>query len=307
MVDIIIVNWNSGEYLQKCISSIFCTDNKNFISKIFVIDNNSKDSSVDKIIINNQIEIIRNKENVGFSKAANQGFKLSTAEYVLLLNPDTELLDRTLADCINFMNNRHDVDILGCRLLDDNGEVSPSCARFPTASKIFIDCTGISKLFPSIFPPAILMTDWDHKDSRYVDQVMGAFMFMRLSIFEKVGFFDEQFFVYCEELDFSKRVSNLGGKSFFNTDISARHSGEGTTKRVKAFRLYLNIKSRLQYIKKHSTIFGYCLVFLGTFCIEPFSRSVFLLSNGKTNEIKDVFKAYRMLLLNRKKHIFQEF
>lgn len=295
MIDIVIINWSSGDYLQKCIASIFSTDTGELVDTVFIIDNNSSDESLVKIQSNKKIRIIKNNENFGFAKAANQGFHLSKAPYVLLLNPDTQLLDTTLKDCVSFMESQHDIDILGCRLLNDKGETSPSCARFPTPLRLFIDSVGFSKAFPTIFKPAILMCDWNHKTSRYVDQVMGAFMFMRHSIFEKVGFFDERFFVYFEELDFSKRLDEVGGKSFFNTDIVAIHSSEGTTKAVKAFRLFLSSQSKLRYAKKHFDSFDYSLVRFGTFIIEPFTRIFFLLITGKFKEIKAVIKAYKML------------
>ena len=129
---------------------------------------------------------------------------------------------------------------------------------------------GLSKIAPKIFHPGVLMTDWDHKESRKVDQVMGAFMFMRNSIFEKLGYFDERFFVYYEELDFSKRLAQLGGTSFYNSDIKAIHIGGGTTNNVKTFRLFLNLSSRLQYAKKHFSFGGYSFVWFCTFFIESF-------------------------------------
>lgn len=303
MVDIVIINWNSDDYLQKCIHSIFSNSNEQFVNKVFIIDNNSSDLSLQKILPNHKIHIIENKENRGFAKASNQGFCLSKSPYVLLLNPDAQLLDNTLQKCISFMEKNSEIDILGCKLLDDNGKTSPSCARFPTPMKIFMDSIGFSKVFPKVFSPAILMTDWDHKSSRYVDQVMGAFMFMRHSVFEKVGLFDERFFVYCEELDFSKRLFDLGGKTFYNSKISAIHSGEGTTKDVKAFRLFLNIRSRLQYSKKHFSRSGFFLVWFGSYFIEPFSRALFLLFSGKYKEINAVFNGYKMLITNKSKEL----
>jgi len=295
MIDIVVINWNSGDYLQKCITSIFSTDTEELVDRVFIIDNNSSDDSLVKIQSNKKLRIIKNKENFGFAKAANQGFHLSQSPYVLLLNPDTQLLKTTLNDCVSFMESHEEIDILGCRLLNDKGETSPSCARFPTPLRLFIDSVGFSKVFPTVFKPAILMCDWNHETSQYVDQVMGAFMFMRHSIFEKVGYFDERFFVYFEELDFSKRLAGLGGKSFFNTDITAIHSGEGTTKAVKSFRLFLSLQSRLKYAEKHFNYFGYSFVKFGTFFIEPFTRIFFLLITGKLKEIKAVIKAYKML------------
>ncbi len=296
MIDVVIVNWNSGDYLQKCIQSIFSTDNRNFVNKVFIIDNNSEDLSLRQIKLNERITIIQNKQNRGFAKACNQGFKLSTAPYILLLNPDTQLFGNTLKDCVTFMEKKKDVDILGCQLLNDNGKIAPSCSRFPTASGIFRDATGLSKMLPSIFKPGIIMANWDHKTSRFVDQVMGACMFMRKSIFEKIGYFDEQFFVYYEEVDFSKRLSEIGGKSFFNSEIKAIHTGEGSTSSVKAFRLFLNLRSRLKYAKKHFNSFGYYSVWFSTFMIEPFSRSFFLILSGRKHEIADLVKGYKLLV-----------
>lgn len=296
MVDIVIVNWNSSDYLEKCIYSIFYTNNQNYVNRVFIIDNNSQDSSIDKIINNDKIIIIRNTENIGFSKACNQGFKLCLSSYVLLLNPDTQLLNTTLRDCIDFMQAKNDVDILGCQLLDDKGDITFSCSRFPTPIGIFFYSSGLSKLAPLIFKSGIIMLDWDHKKSRHVDQVMGAFMFMHLSIFEKIGYFDEQFFVYYEEVDFSKRVMEYGGKSYYNAKIRAIHSGEGTTKTVKGFRLFLNLQSRLKYAKKHFSTTGYLLVWFTTFFIEPFSRIILLLIRGNFRDIKETFKGYTLLL-----------
>ena len=299
MVDIVIVNWNAGTLLKKCIDSIIYSSNKIQVNKIIIIDNHSGDNSIENLPTNEKIIIISNEENLGFAKACNQGFKICTAPYVLLLNPDTQLLDCTLADCHNFMELNKEVDILGCQLLDENGAVSASCARFPTAFNMFIDATGLSKIAPKIFPPAILMTEWNHLQSRYVDQVMGAFMFMPTTIFEKLGYFDEQFFVYCEELDFSYRLAKAGGKTFYNTDIQAIHTGMGTTENVKAFRLFLNLRSRLQYAKKHFSKMGYHLVYFSTFTIEFFTRFFYLIISGRLKEIKDMVNGYKMLIRDR--------
>ena len=302
MVDIVIVNWNSGDYLYKCVETIFRSANEEVVGQVFIIDNNSSDESFKKIKSHNKIVLIKNEQNNGFSKACNQGFKLCTSPYVLLLNPDTQLFDTTLIKCISFMSGHLDIDILGCQLLDDNGEISYSCARFPTPLRYFYDGTGLSKIAPKIFTPAILMTDWDHRNSKKVDQVMGAFMFMRLSIFEQLGYFDERFFVYYEELDFSKRLFNAGGVSYFDAAIQATHSGGGTTNNVKAFRLFLNLRSRMQYAKKHFIFAGYIFVAFCTYAIEPLTRGIFLLLSGKFKEIGEMLKGYRLLITNNRRY-----
>ncbi|MGH2649530.1 MAG: glycosyltransferase, partial [Ginsengibacter sp.] len=226
----------------------------------------------------------------------NQGFQLCKGNYILLLNPDAQLLDNTLSECISFMNENKHIDILGVSLLNDGGKVTHSCARFPAPLRYFYDAMGLSKIAPQIFRPAILMKDWDHKESKKVDQVMGAFMFMRNSIFKKTGYFDERFFVYYEELDFSKRLAESGGISYYNSTIRAIHSGEGTTGKVKALRLFLNLQSRLKYARKHFSSTGYSVVWICTFIIEPLTRNILLLLQGKFKEVKNVFKAYALLI-----------
>ena len=299
MVDIVIVNWNSGAYLKKCIDSIFIEQNKAFIDRVILIDNNSIDNSIQSISPNNKIEWVINTSNLGFSKACNQGFRLCNAPFVLLLNPDTVLFENTIKDCIGFMQVNNSIDILGCRLLNDEGYTTPTCSRFPTALHIFFDATGFSKIAPAVFTPATIMTDWKHDGSRYVDQVMGAFMFMKKNIFEKNGYFDERFFVYYEEVDFSKRVASCGGKTFYNHSISAIHSGEGTTQSVKGFRLFLNLQSRLLYARKNFTDLGYTLVWFSTFFIEPVSRIIFLLLKARWHELPELFKGYKLLVKNK--------
>ncbi len=296
MTDIIIVNWNSGDYLYNCVQSLLGKKNESLIDKIFIVDNNSSDNSLEKINPNTKIEIIQNRINNGFAKACNQGFRLCKSQYVLLLNPDAQLYETTLNDCISFIDSRYEIDILGCQLLNDEGNITCSCSRFPKAIRFFYDAIGLSKIAPRIFHPALLMTDWDHQQSRKVDQVMGAFMFMKRNIFERIGFFDEHFFVYYEELDFSKRLAHSGGITFYNSQIKAIHSGEGTTSNVKDFRLYLNLRSRLVYAKKHFTLTGYLFVWMCTFLIEPFTRSFFLLFKGNFKKIVQVYKGYKLLI-----------
>ncbi|MES2850494.1 MAG: glycosyltransferase family 2 protein [Bacteroidota bacterium] len=296
MIDIVIVNWTSGHYLRKCIASILENKNEPYVSKVIVIDNDSGDTSATDLVDNRKIEIIHNKKNLGFAKACNQGFRLCKCDFVLLLNPDALLLENTLQDCVAFMKQTSSVDILGCCLLNDAGITSKSCSRFPSPLRFFYDASGLSKIAPKIFTPATLMTDWDHSESRQVDQVMGAFMFMRKDVFDKIGYFDERFFVYYEELDFSLRLAKAGGISYFSSEIKAVHSGEGTTTSVKAFRLYLSLQSRFRYAKKNFSWPGYLFVCLSTFPVEFISRFFFLLLSGKPGEIKNLIRGFKMLL-----------
>lgn len=299
VIDIVIVNWNSGQLLKNCIDSIINNTDVTLINNIFIIDNFSSDKSLEEMVSHNKVQIIRNPRNLGFAAACNQGFKRCTASYILLLNPDTRIMQYTLSESVNFMNREPHVDIMGCQLLHENDKIAISCSRFPTPLHFLFDALGLSLLFPRIFTPALIMSDWNHKSSRYVDQVMGAFMFIRKETLDKIGLFDERFFVYYEELDFCRRLYLKGGKTFFNSEIQVYHIGKGTTSTVTDFRLYLNLESRMKYAKKYFTLMGLILTYFATFFIEPFSRTIYSFLRGHFKEIPNTWKGYWMLLISR--------
>ena len=272
-LSIIIVNWNAGELLLNCINSIIKSDINSDKIEIIVVDNDSSDNSLNNLP--DQVILIRNKQNIGFGEACNIGFKYSKTKYKLLLNPDTEVLDNTLSQSITFMDNNPDVSILGAQHINEKGDVAPSCAKFPKPRNFVNYALGLSKLFPNIFHSATLMVYWDHKNSAYVDHVMGAYMFIRSSTIDKIGDMDPQFFVYFEDLDLSKRVSNNNLKSYYYTDISIYHKGRGTSDQVKDLRLFYSLRSRLFYAKKHYNLINSSFLFFFTLFIEPFSRLFF--------------------------------
>jgi GT2 family glycosyltransferase len=297
MIDVVIINWNSGSLLQACIHSLLSNDQKNLIAKIIIVDNFSTDHSQHQIPSDRRIVLIQNNENLGFSKACNQGFLIADADYVLLLNPDAAVLENTLDAAYECMNVHSNIDILGVQLLDErNGKIQSSCARFPKPARFLFHSLGLSKLFPGVFHPPTLMTDWNHQENRYVDQVMGAFMLIRRTTFDRIGYFDERFFVYYEELDFSLRLHQSGGKSYFNADIQALHKGGGTTASVVDFRLYLSLQSRLRYAKKHFSRPGYWTVLFSTCLIEPWMRLCLLIIQRNFKEIPELFKGYKRLV-----------
>jgi len=139
------------------------------------------------------------------------------------------------------------------------------------------------------------MEDWDHNDTREVDQVMGAFFMIKRELFEELNGFDERFFVYYEELDLSKRVKDAGYKTMFVAEAKAYHKGGGTSEQVKAKRLFYNTRSRLIYAFKNFGIFKGLVLMLFTFLVEPFTRMVFFLLKSNLGEIKEMLKGFGML------------
>jgi len=139
------------------------------------------------------------------------------------------------------------------------------------------------------------MREWDHEQSRRVDQVIGAFFLVRRALFEALNGFDERFFVYFEEVDFAFRASRRGMGTMFLADIKAFHAGGGTSGQVKARRLFYSLRSRILYARKHFSRMGYLLVIVTAFGLEPVARSVNHLVRGQLVGVRETLVAYRML------------
>ena len=307
ILSIIIVNWNSGNQLRECLASVNRSKIYGIKLNLIVIDNASSDNSLDDCYKIEGINIIKNERNLGFSASCNIGFKLSEkSDFTLLLNPDTVIGEETLQESIDYMiANRH-ISILGCKHLDIHGHVSASCARSPKIVNFIWDILGFSKALPSIFHGATIMYEKDYNKSMYVDQVIGAYMMISNELFDRIGYFDERFFVYYEEADFSYRSKLIEAKTFYNADISIFHKGGGTSENVKAKRLFYSLNSRLLYGFKHFNIIEKIVLVIITLFIEPITRIIFLLISFKLKEIPEALQAYlylyRTLILREKKY-----
>ncbi|WP_094549337.1 glycosyltransferase family 2 protein [Petroclostridium xylanilyticum] len=296
-LDIIIVNWNAGKQLYDCLESIQNTNKESFkLNKVIVVDNASTDDSLKNLLkLDIPLEIIRNKSNLGFATACNQGAKLSNSDFILFLNPDTILYEESLNIPMKFMQDdkNTDVGICGIQLIDEFGKVTRTCSRFPRTKYFISKMFLINKLFPNLNHH---MLEWDHKKNLEVDQVIGAFFLIRRSLFEILGGFDERFFVYFEEVDLSYRVKEIGFKSMYLANVQAFHKGGGTSEQVKATRLFYSIRSRILYGFKHFSLGSAIILFLATLFIEPMSRIGLGIMRLSLKDIREVIKAYRMLI-----------
>ena len=235
-LSVIIVNYNVKELLEQCINSII-TSGKNLKIEIIVVDNNSFDGSVEylkaKFPDQPTLKFISNTTNVGFAKANNIGVKDSAGKYVLILNPDTVLQEDTLEKCISFYENGKDMGALTCKLLLPNGRLDLACRRsFPTPSVALYRMLGLSKLFPGSKTFGKYNLTYLDEDKTYeVDAIVGAFMLIKRDIYDKVGGFDEDYFMYGEDLDLCYRIKKAGYKIFYFSDTSIIHyKGESTKK-----------------------------------------------------------------------------
>lgn len=290
---IIIVNWNAGHQLHDCISSIR-KYGVPYVTQTIVVDNSSTDGSEKTIQDIPGVTVIFSGENLGFSKACNLGAQQAKSEYLLFLNPDAALYANSLPNALAFMQDPANakVGICGVQLLDESGRLSRSCARFPSALGFVAHAGGLDRLFPRL---GHAMDEWDHAQTREVDQVIGAFFLVRRGVFDALGGFDERFFVYFEEVDFSRRARDAGWRSVYLADAQSFHAGGGTSNQIKARRLFYSLRSRLLYAFKHFSWVGAMLVMLATLLVEPLSRSALALLRWSWSGLKETWVAYGML------------
>ncbi|WPZ27565.1 glycosyltransferase family 2 protein (plasmid) [Sulfitobacter pontiacus] len=293
LVDIIIVNWNSGDQLRQCIDSIRLYGSSH-LGKCIVIDNGSEDGSANFLKNARDVDLVLTGENLGFGRACNLGADRGNSELVLFLNPDAILLPNSLAGAINVFqkSGAENIGIVGVQLIGEDGELQRTCARFPTVTLMLAKCTGLATLIGGL---NFHMQSWAHDRTRQVDHVIGAFYLIRRTLFEVLDGFDDRFFVYLEDLDLSYRASSLGYQSVFIAEAQAFHKGGGVSEQVKAHRLFYSLRSRILYAFKHFSMFSAIIVLLATLLIEPISRVIFLLLRGRLSEIADLGRGYRML------------
>jgi GT2 family glycosyltransferase len=297
-IRVVIVNWNAGHQLRECLKSMVIANLNGFdLKRVVVVDNASTDGSAEGLDdISLPLTVIRNLGNRGFAAACNQGAKGSKADYLLFLNPDTRIFEDSLIKPLIFMEQpeNHKMGIVGIQLVDETGRISRTCARFPTPSMFFSKMLGLNMLFPRYFS-SHFMSEWDHGETREVDQVMGAFFLIRRQLFEPLGGFDERFFVYFEEVDLSRRAYNKGWKTVYLADAQAFHRGGGTSEQVKATRLFYSLRSRIQYGYRHFGWFSATLLTAGTLFVEPLSRFALAIGRRSVREAKETIRGYAML------------
>lgn len=295
LVDIVIVNWNAGPQLQACVDSI-AAHAAHRVASVTIVDNGSTDGSDNVHAGLLPLEVVRTGANLGFARACNIGSARGRAPFVLLLNPDTRLLDDGLEPALAHLEGSkgQDIGVLGVRLIGSDGAVQKHVARTPS-TRIFVgEATGLSRAIPRLFPP-LFLEEFDHLSNRDVDHVIGAFYLVRRSLWEQLGGLDERYFIYLEDLDFSVRARALGYRVHYLADMVAFHRGGGTSEQVKAARVAYALESRLVYAAIHLPWAGVALVSFATLCLEPLVRLAFQAARGSADGVRETLRAYRML------------
>lgn len=213
-LSIIIVNYNTGKFLEKCVSSIVRNTNnlKNPACEIIIVDNNSTDRSAE---FKRPFRLIKNKDNLGFSKANNQGIIASNGGYILLLNPDTEIIGGAIAQLLEFSKQKENAGVVVPQLLNTDESVQDSVMPFPTISRAISEFWFGHKTYSKFVPNYTEATEIEAA-------VMAAFMITPKAL-KKVGLLDERYFLYFEDLDYCRRVGRSGLKIYYLPSAEVVH------------------------------------------------------------------------------------
>ena len=261
-VSVIIVNWNTRDLLRNCLRSI--TDQTTVAHEIIVVDNASRDGSAEMVRAEfPDVTLIANTENGGFAAANNQGLRISRGRTVLLLNPDTIILDGAIDKMLGWLDRHPGVGCVGCQVLEGPGVIQRTCFADPNLLDFVIVEFGLIRLAPWIpFFGRSWYTNWDRRSERQVDVVSGMFMLVPRAVMDRVGVLDDAFFVYAEESDWCRRIRKAGYPCVFSPEAQIIHldGGSKSTSQIRS-RMYVQMqKSHLIYTRKHSSALGFAAV-----------------------------------------------
>lgn len=277
-ISIIIVNWNSKDYLQKCIESILSwTSDINF--EIVVIDSASFDGA-DEMLKHcyPQVRFMQSDSNLGFAKANNEAFRESTGSYILFLNPDTELIGSDINILFDSIQTLPKAGAIGCTLLNRDRSIQTSCIQsFPTILNQLLSTEFLRALFPKS-PLWGMASLYDANDGpAEVDMISGACLMLRRSVFEQVGLFSEDYFMYAEDLDLCYKIRQAGYSNYLIPGTSVIHFGGGSTeKRPSDFSVVMMRESIWRFLKKNrGEIYG--LAYRGSTLMSAIGRLLLLM------------------------------
>ncbi|HSL29854.1 MAG TPA: glycosyltransferase family 2 protein [Anaerolineales bacterium] len=248
MLSIIIVSWNTAELLENCIASILANPSTSPF-EIWVVDNASTDNSPGMVRERfPQVHLIENRTNVGFARANNQALQRCGGDYILLLNPDTLVSPGALQALVDFMNEHPEAGAAGARLLNPDSSLQISSHPHPTLSRELWRLLHFDTLLPYAVYPT---TKWDTSQPQEVDLLMGACLLVRKDALDQVGFLDEDYFIYSEEIDLCYRIQRAGWRIFWVPQAEVVHFGGQSTQQVPT-EMFLNLyQSKIKYFRKH--------------------------------------------------------
>ncbi len=240
-LSVIIVNYNTKKLLLDCLSSIF-KQTKDLSYEVIVVNNGSSDNAVEMVkkLRVKKLRVIENKENFGFAKANNQGIKIAKGEWILLLNPDTKIVDNALKKLVDFAKAQPRLGVVGPRLLNKDGTFQPSTAPFFTLFNVFLWLFTKDRFLYSS-PSCQKQVDW----------VMGSAFLVNRRLIEKVGLLDERFFMYIEEQEWCYRIKKSGWQVWFYPGAEIFHLVRGSSPEGKQKVILWIYEGLIYFYQKH--------------------------------------------------------
>ncbi|OGM10470.1 hypothetical protein A2W13_02490 [Candidatus Woesebacteria bacterium RBG_16_36_11] len=254
---ILILNYNTPDLTIKCLKSIL-ESNFNMSYKIWVVDNASTDDSADKITNfisqNSNLNLIKNSDNLGFSKGNNVALKKAykDAKYTLLLNSDTVVDRDSISNLVNFAKNKN-FDIASCKLLGPDNSFQPNAGSLPKPFAVYVWLSGLDDIFRKF----IRIESYQERSKSYylkdreVGWVSGSVMLVNSRVFEKIGFFDEKIFMYGEDVDLCWRAKDKGFKVGWTNSAEILHIGGASSDKPKYVQWLGEFKGLLYLYNKH--------------------------------------------------------
>lgn len=221
-ISVIIVTYNNAETIADCLESLI-KQNIASAMEIIVIDNYSTDGTVD-LLKRENIKIIKNKVNLGFAKAVNQGAIQASGQYLFLLNPDVILAKEALSELIKVINSNEKIAMVGGKFINEKGKLLVSFGNFPSVKTEFVQKLKLYKIFPwGRYIESTFTSNKLFKTIHQVDWASGGFCLIKKDVFQTLGGFDENFFLYLEDVDLAKRIHELGYQIYFCPMAEAVH------------------------------------------------------------------------------------
>lgn len=252
-LSIIIVNYNTRDYLRGCLDSIRAS-RLSRPAEVLVVDNASQDGSAGLVGEHYpEVSLIENPENRGYAQANNLALGRAKGRYLLLLNSDTVLPPEALQTLIDVMDARPEIGSIGPKLVRANGELDWACRRsFPTPTRSFYKLFGLSRLFPrSRTFGAYNLTYLDPDQETEVDSVVGAFMMVRREAHRQAGPMDEDFFLYGEDLDWAYRIKQAGWINYYYPRVEVLHYKRASTRQFRARSQFEFYRAMYLFYQKH--------------------------------------------------------
>jgi GT2 family glycosyltransferase len=286
-LSIIIVNWNSFDYLQKCVASL--AEHTRCSYEVIVVDNASPHGDADRIETELlDVQLLRCEGNSGFGAANNMGFRQSKGEYLLFLNPDTELVNSAADMMVEAISSCSDSGIIGCTLLNEDTSVQTSCIQtFPTILNQLLDSDWLRRIWPNsqLWGTRALWTKNTYPQQ--VEVISGACMLMRRQTFEQVSGFTEAYFMYAEDLDLCYKVREAGYCNYYYGPATVIHYGGKSSNPERATPM--KWKSITMFCEMHYGRF-YTIVFRGAMSASAVVRLAMITGT----------RAFRQLLGSRR-------